>query len=107
MTLDVATLHASLPVDLDTYDGGSLPTSSKSLAASWHGWDGTREWFNIERDLQLKCHHDRKGLVVVEVKMGVPHPFDSRGWIVTATILVDPGAIEGFAIALRRVLDGH
>ena len=87
MTLDVSTLHASLPVDLDTYDGGSLSDFFNSLAASWRGWDGTRDWFNIERDFQLKCHHDRKGPVVVVVKMGVPHPFDSRGWIATATIV--------------------
>jgi Family of unknown function (DUF6228) len=77
-TLDVSTLHASLPVDLDTYDGASLSDFFDSLAASWRGWDGAREWFNIERDFQLNCHHDRKGLVVVVVTMGVPHPFDSR-----------------------------
>jgi hypothetical protein len=78
-----------------------------SLAASWRGWAGTREWSNIERDLQLRCHHDGKGRVVVDVTMGVPHPFDERGWIVTATIVVDPGALEGFAKALRGALDGR
>jgi Family of unknown function (DUF6228) len=105
VTLDVNTLRASLPVDLDTYGGGSLSDFFDSLAASWRGWDGAREWFNIERDFRLTCHHDGKGRVVVVVTMGIPHPFDSPGWIATATIVVDPGALEGFAKALRRALD--
>lgn len=105
VTLDVSTLHAALPVDLDTYDGGRLSDFVDSLAASWRGWDGAREWFNVEGDLRLKCHHDGKGRVSAVVTIGIPHPFDSPGWIATATIIVDPGALEGFATALRRALD--
>jgi hypothetical protein len=107
VTLDVSRLHASLPVDLDTYDAGTLSDFFDSLAVSWRGWDGSREWFNIEREFRLQCHHDGKGQVAVVVTMGVPHPFDSIGWIVTATILVEPGALEGFANALRGLLDGR
>jgi Family of unknown function (DUF6228) len=107
VTLDVYTLHASLPFDLDTYDGHGLSDFFDSLAASWRGWDGAREWFNIERDLRLTCHHDGKGRVVVVVTMGIPHPFDSRGWIATATVVVEPGALEAFASAFRQALDGR
>jgi hypothetical protein len=60
VTLDVYSLHASLPINLDTYDGGSLFDFFDSLAASWRGWDGPREWFNIERDFRMQCHHDGK-----------------------------------------------
>ena len=107
MALDVSTLHVSLPVDLDTYGSGTLSDFFDSLAASWRGWDGAREWFNIERDFRLKCHHDGKGRVAVVVTMGIPHPFDSPGWITTATIVVDPGALDGFAKALRKAVAGR
>ena len=61
VTLDASTLHASLPLDLDTYDGRTLSGFFDSLAASWRGWDGSREWFNIERDFRLQCHHNGIG----------------------------------------------
>jgi len=69
--------------------------------------DCTREWFNIEGDLRLNCYHDGKGSVAVVATLGVPHPLDEPGWITTATIVAEPGSLEGFAKALRKAFDGR
>lgn len=108
VSLDVFDLHVSRRVELhDAWS--SLSEFFMSLSASWRGWEGSQEWVSIDRDLRLICHHDGIGHVVVTVSLGLvpPHEWHMPGWAATATIVVEPGALEGIAGALRKALDGR
>ena len=74
------------------------------LARDWRGWHGARRWAPIDGDFTLMCHHDRIGHVVVEVELGLrpPREWKQDGWVVAATVLIDPGQLQ----VLQPALDG-
>jgi hypothetical protein len=108
VTLDVLDLHASRRVELHEA-WPSLSEFFRSLSASWRGWEGPREWVSIDRDLRLSCTHNGIGHVVITVSIGLLPPFEWHlpGWYATATVVVDPGALEAFAGALEKELGGR
>ena len=75
------------------------------LAASWRGWDGQREWTEVERDLSLVATHDGLGHVVLGVTLGttfVSPPADS--WLVRAPLKFDAGALDRLATQAHLLL---
>jgi hypothetical protein len=104
-TLVLPGLTASRLVYLDDA-GGGLPEFFGELAVDWRGWDGPRGWNSREDDLRLTCHHDRIGHVVIEVTLDrlPPHEWHRPGWTATASVVVDPGALQVIAVALHHLL---
>lgn len=46
-----------------TWDGDGLDTFLSSLAEDFRGWEGTRTWRSLERDLTISAEHRPSGYV--------------------------------------------
>ena len=61
------------------------------LAASWKGWDGTKRYVSLEKDLSLSSQRDGYGHVRTEVMLnkqdGSSDEWNCTGWVTT-----EPGA---------------
>jgi hypothetical protein len=61
------------------------------LAASWKGWDGTKEYVSLEKDLSLSSRHDGYGHVRTEVTLN-KQDGSSDEWSCTGWVTTEPGA---------------
>ena len=88
--------------------GPDLADYFSDLARDWRGWDGAREWMSSCGELRIASHHDRVGHVVVAVRLGRVPPIEwpIAGWSVSASVVVEPGQLDGIAAAAVALL-GH
>src|SRR5262245_26678387 len=99
---DLATFDVRLTADglecertvSTTQDGNTLGRFAASLAEDWRGWEGTRTWESLWRDLRVEATHLGRAVELVFVL----RPEDREdAWEVRLPILLTPGE------SLRRV----
>jgi hypothetical protein len=71
----------------------------EDLALHWNGWQGTRSFESLERELKLACTHDGLGhiLISVDLRSG-PYHLD---WTVHTAVLAEAGQLERMAMKAR------
>ncbi|BCY05399.1 hypothetical protein L3i22_004870 [Actinoplanes sp. L3-i22] len=76
------------------------------LAAAWQGWDGTRTWESMERELTLDARHDGRGHVSLGVTLRAPGPdWDDTAWSARAVFVLEAGEqMTGLAADLTHLL---
>ena len=77
---------------LDEFFGG--------LAERWRGWEGEMEWEAL--GLKLSARHDGLGHVTLEVSLQ-GHYARPESWVVSASLQLDAGALDGLARAARAL----
>jgi hypothetical protein len=96
VTLSLPGLSASTEADAIAYDGEhALGQLFRRLADDWRGWEGERTWSSLEGDFVLAATHDGLGHVALQVRLrSGPYAED---WLVTGTIWLDAGQLDGVA----------
>ncbi|MBO3742686.1 DUF6228 family protein [Actinoplanes flavus] len=62
------------------------------LVADWHGWDGSRVWQSMERELTVDARHDRRRHVSLRVTLRPSGPSgDDSAWSATAVFVLEAG----------------
>ena len=83
--------------------GGSGSTDPAILfdemARNWSGWPDELSWRSLERELVLRCGHDRKGHVSIDVQLRSGHY--EHDWEVNATVTAEAGQLEDIALRAR------
>ncbi len=60
------------------------------LAAHWQGWDGTKSYESLERNLRLTARVDGTGHVLLTIELKSDHI--DHHWAVSTQIRTEPGA---------------
>ena len=93
-------LAASSEIHAIVSGPADLPTSFfDSLAESWRGWRGTKDWSSYERDLEFAAAADGKGHVFLRVKLAAGASGDQ--WRAQAELLLEAGQLEALAKQFR------
>lgn len=66
-----------------------------AMAARWTGWPDELTWNSPERELVLRCTHDRLGHIALRVELQWG-PMDDD-WRVEATVMTEAGQLEALA----------
>ena len=70
----------------------TLPGFMESLAADWQGWNGTRTWKSMERELAFDARHDGRGYVALGVTLRAPGlALDDTAWSARAVFVLEAG----------------
>src|SRR5579863_1133584 len=85
-------------------DPGSLVAFFDDLASNWRGWDGRREWTELERELGLIATHDGLGHVLISVTLGKFIAPPLAAWMVQVPLQLDAGELDSVAAQARLLL---
>jgi hypothetical protein len=80
-----------------------------ALAVDWRGWHGERGYQSEDIELDIACLHDGIGEVRIHVQLGSGPFFGEPArpdWTAGAWLTVEPGALRGYASALRALTSG-
>jgi hypothetical protein len=95
-----------LDVARDVYQYGGyegLATLFEGMAEQWRGWDGEREYYSLEGDLEIVGTHDGH----VRLALRLNQHSGPGVWTVRATAVLDPGEdLAAAATSLRGLVDG-
>ena len=76
-----------------------LPDFLDDLVADWRGWEGTREWESLDRDLSLQATHHGRFIKIVFVFCRDRQP---DAWEARVPIALAPGeSLSSFARDVR------
>ena len=93
-------LTASSEIHAIVSGPADLPTAFfDSLAESWRGWRGTKDWSSYERDLEFAAAADGKGHVFLRVKLAAGASDDQ--WRAEVQLLLEAGQLEAVAKQFR------
>jgi hypothetical protein len=99
----------SLPqgsVTSEVWDCGSgLAAFVRDIASGWRGFEGLKEYANLEGQLHLSCRHDGKGTVECKVALRQPEPPE---WSFEAVLQFGAGAhLERLADEVEAFVPTH
>ena len=95
----------SAQVEVSTYLVGSPEHFFADLATHWRGFDGAKEWAELDDHLRLTATTDSTGHIYLEVVMRnyeVP-----ENWKVEATLTFEAGQLAPLARAIERLFQGY
>ncbi|MBF5030386.1 MULTISPECIES: DUF6228 family protein [unclassified Micromonospora] len=84
----------------------TLPAFVERLAADWRGWNGTRTWTSVERELAIDARHDGRGYVSLGVTLRAPGlDVEDKAWSARAVFVLEAGEeMTRFAADLTHLL---
>jgi hypothetical protein len=93
----------SIETSVRTWGGDGLDTFLSSLAEDFRGWEGTRTWRSLERDLTLSAEHRPGGHV--HLRWGIHDHPPSEDWQFEATTVHEAGEeMRNLATEIRAFL---
>jgi hypothetical protein len=80
-------------------DSTDPATLFDEMARKWSGWPDELCWHSPEKELVLRCCHDRKGHVSIDVQLRSGHY--EHDWEVNATVMAEAGQLDDIARRAR------
>lgn len=95
-----------LEVTRDVYEYGDyerLAAMFEGMAEDWRGWDGEREYFSLEEDLEIVGTHDGH----VRLRLRLNQHSGPGVWTVGVNAVLDPGEdLAAAATFVRGLIEG-
>lgn len=96
--LEALNFHAKTRVENPGY--GQPPSQFfEELAASWKGWEGIKNWFAMDRELELEARNDRIGHVTLTVT--IPDTASQGQWCARVAVMIEAGQLERLSAEAR------
>jgi hypothetical protein len=95
--LEAGGLSAQTTIELENWDGGGsgLIAYFEDLAASWKGWQGSKQWHDDGPNVEIIATHDGIGTIAMEVSVAPFRGWDGPGsWTLRIVVPIDPGSLD-------------
>jgi hypothetical protein len=105
--LEAVGLSAHSTIELENWGGGApgLIAYFKDLAASWKGWQGSKQWHDDGANVEISATHDGIGTIAMAVSVAPFTGWDGPGsWTLRIVVPVDPGALDSVVAKLQELL---
>ncbi|TBW46842.1 hypothetical protein EZI54_23095 [Marinobacter halodurans] len=98
LTLSGPQMRATVRVSNPPY-GESPVDFFESIAASWQGWNGAKEWASLEGEYQMSAKTDSTGHITLSIRMwsGNWEPY----WSSEVAVVIEAGQLENLARKIR------
>ena len=78
-----------------TYASSHPASLFAEMAKQWAGWSDELIWKSLDGELTLRCSHDRRGHISIQIELSsAPMPYD---WRVVVTVMAEAGQLENIA----------